>query len=587
MVTEAINLVAHSVFSNKGVFALLLGSGLSRSAEIPTGWEITLDLIRQIAAMEGDDASEDPERWFIENKKEQPDYSSLLNTLPGTADERQSILSSYIEPSDEDREEGRKLPTKAHEAIARLVEKGYIRVIITTNFDRLLENALQKLGIEPVIISSDDDVKGAPPLAHGRCFIIKLHGDYLDTRIKNTHTELETYSKEMNKYLDQIFDQFGLITCGWSGAWDTALRNAIIRCPTRRFSTFWALKGNTTKEADELIKKRDAQTIEIKDANTFFDQLAEKIYALEDLKRPAPSDVRLATAMIKRYLSENKHRIRLKDSIMDQTTLTIDSIAAAELSGAAQWSAEEFKRRLKFYESKTEVLRAMASVGAFYSLPDQNNLWINLVKRLYRHYPYNSGTTIYLDLQRYPALILFYTLGVSAVAAENYDLLKKIFELQIEREYDDNQNATEVLLPYTFSVSPDVWKHIESYKDKRFPMSEHLCAFIKNSLNKIEPDEKQLEIYFDRFELLASLSHAYLQNKKDGKEVSWFPLGRYTWRFDRGGSAKDLTSFLEEAEHVQNKWLPLQSGMFGGEFNNYKIIKDAFNPFVGKAARRW
>lgn len=41
--------IAFSVYENKGVFALLLGSGLFRAAEIPTGWEITLDLIRRVA----------------------------------------------------------------------------------------------------------------------------------------------------------------------------------------------------------------------------------------------------------------------------------------------------------------------------------------------------------------------------------------------------------------------------------------------------------------------------------------------------------------------------------------------------------
>ena len=45
--------LAFSVYENPGVFAVLLGSGLSRSAEIPTGWEITLDLIRRVALAQG------------------------------------------------------------------------------------------------------------------------------------------------------------------------------------------------------------------------------------------------------------------------------------------------------------------------------------------------------------------------------------------------------------------------------------------------------------------------------------------------------------------------------------------------------
>jgi len=46
--------LAFSVYENKGVFALLLGSGVSRAAQIPTGWEVTLDLVRRVALLEGE-----------------------------------------------------------------------------------------------------------------------------------------------------------------------------------------------------------------------------------------------------------------------------------------------------------------------------------------------------------------------------------------------------------------------------------------------------------------------------------------------------------------------------------------------------
>jgi hypothetical protein len=50
--------------------------------------------------------------------------------------------------------------------------------------------------------------------------VIKLHGDYRDTRIRNTTPELETYEAEMDDLLDRIFDEYGLIICGWCAAWD-------------------------------------------------------------------------------------------------------------------------------------------------------------------------------------------------------------------------------------------------------------------------------------------------------------------------------------------------------------------------------
>ena len=183
--------LAFSVYENKGVFALLLGSGVSRAAQIPTGWEIILDLTRRVGALEGAGDQADWAAWYTERFGKEPNYSDLLDALSRSPDERRAILHRFIEPTPEDLEEGRKVPTKAHRAIARLIRDGFVKVVITTNFDRLLENALREVGVEPTVISSEDDLKGAVPLIHSRCYVVKIHGDYLDTRIRNTEEELK------------------------------------------------------------------------------------------------------------------------------------------------------------------------------------------------------------------------------------------------------------------------------------------------------------------------------------------------------------------------------------------------------------
>ncbi|WP_434725359.1 hypothetical protein [Mesorhizobium sp. RIZ17] len=134
--------LAFSVFENRGVYALLLGSGLSRAAGIPTGWEITLDLVRRVALAKGVEDQSDWAEWYRKEVGSEANYSALLAELALAPAERRSILHSYIEPDEDDRAEGKKLPTAAHHAIARLVRDGFIKVIVTTNFDRLLENAL-------------------------------------------------------------------------------------------------------------------------------------------------------------------------------------------------------------------------------------------------------------------------------------------------------------------------------------------------------------------------------------------------------------------------------------------------------------
>jgi hypothetical protein len=58
--------LAFSVHSGPGVYAVLLGSGVSPAASISTGWEVALDLISKLAATSGasDEAEADPAAWF-------------------------------------------------------------------------------------------------------------------------------------------------------------------------------------------------------------------------------------------------------------------------------------------------------------------------------------------------------------------------------------------------------------------------------------------------------------------------------------------------------------------------------------------
>ena len=98
--------------SGKGIYALLLGSGVSRAAEIPTGWDVTLDLVRRLArAMGEEDICEAaPVGWYRNVFKEDPNYSQVVNHLAGSPAERQRLLQEYFEPDEEEREEGKSYP---------------------------------------------------------------------------------------------------------------------------------------------------------------------------------------------------------------------------------------------------------------------------------------------------------------------------------------------------------------------------------------------------------------------------------------------------------------------------------------------
>ena len=64
MTIDRLTTLAFSMYSNKGAYALLLGSGISRSAHIPTGWEVETRLIEQLAASCREDIKTDAHQWF-------------------------------------------------------------------------------------------------------------------------------------------------------------------------------------------------------------------------------------------------------------------------------------------------------------------------------------------------------------------------------------------------------------------------------------------------------------------------------------------------------------------------------------------
>jgi hypothetical protein len=266
--------LALSLHHSPGVQAILVGSGLSRAAGIPTGWEITVDLIKQLAALDHVKEHDDWTQWYREKYDKEPSYSEIIAEMASTSAERRAVLHRYIDaPEGEDVRK----PTKAHHAIARLVASGAVRVVVTTNFDRLIENALREAGVEPTVIANADAIAGATPLIHSNCTVIKVHGDYLDARIKNTDAELEDYSPTMNALLDQVFDNFGLLIVGWSGEWDTALRSAILRAPSRRYPVYWAARGNVSGLAQDLLDQRGGRSFPITDADAFFEKLVKRL----------------------------------------------------------------------------------------------------------------------------------------------------------------------------------------------------------------------------------------------------------------------------------------------------------------------
>ena len=582
--------LAFSVYEGKGVFALLLGSGLSRAAGIPTGWEITLDLIRRVALAQNVKEQPDWGKWYRKRVKQEPSYSTLLEELASSPEERRSILHSYIEPTKEDREEGRKVPTAAHFAIADLVADGYVRVIVTTNFDRLLENALRERGIEPTIVASADALAGAEPITHSTCYILKLHGDYKDARILNTDAELTAYPAQYDALLDRIFDEHGLIVCGWSGEWDHALRAALLRAPNRRYPVYWATRGTIAAGAQDLIDHRRARVIPIADAESFFNGLRERVETLSQSQRQNPLSTELLVNTAKRYLSKPEFRIQLHELIEQETERIVTRLDSAEFSPQGPWDQAVFRARVRSYESITEPLARMAGALGRWGEDSELSMVLDVIRTLYRQSEkLAAGVMIYVNVRSYPAVLIFTAYALGLTRAERWNTLHQLFSALIDQQYREPVRAIDTLFLGDWKgTEHDAWKQVEGLEQLKTPLSDHLHALFTNwsgSFAALTPD---FELMFERFELLGSL--AYLEKfKKEDVEAglagtphqawTWMPLGRVGWH------STNNNKLVLEIQSDAMKANLIKAGFAGGDPELLKLSVTNFERMANRM--RW
>ncbi|MCF4100063.1 SIR2 family protein [Gillisia sp. M10.2A] len=573
---DNINSIAFSIYSNKGIYALLLGSGISRNSGIPTGWEIVLDLIKKLSVLENENCEPNPDEWFIKKYNQEPDYSTILEKLAATPTERLNILKPYFEPTPEEVEEGLKQPTIAHKQIAKLVQAGYIRIIVTTNFDRLLEKALREIDVEPVVISHPNDIDGVLPLVHSKLVILKLNGDYLDSRFLNTKEELNDYNQKLKDYALRIIDEFGIITCGWSAKWDNGLVNLFKQSSNFRFNSFWTYINKCNKELEELARLRRGKTIQIENADKFFSELYEKINSLELIDKSNPISKEIAIARIKKYVSSEDHRIKFNDLLHDQINPLI-KILEKENFSKIQPIQEELQPILLTLRSKLEDFIPILIHATYWSKNYHNNTILNILKRV--ALPQKLEGHFYRDsvnFQYFPALAIFYSIVITAIKNEKFELLKDCFYLRISDEIKGRDRVFLIEKVNSSTIEKDLFNKIigQNYKT---PISTYLHKILEPMFSEIIYDDEEYDEIFSIAEYLISLNYMFLI--KDGFRSNWAPWGEYVWK-ERHYKKTLLDEFLENAKVEKNNWKPIEAGLFDSSYESYSTTKAKLQEFL-------
>lgn len=575
MQDDKLTRLAFSVYSNKGIYALLLGSGISRAAGIPTAWEITTDLVGKFSV----EAKENPQEWFENTFNKELTYSNVLESIVGTSEERKNVLRRYFETTNSNETI---VPSLAHKSIAKLVKGGYIKVIITTNFDRLLEKALEDVGVFPQIIKSADDISGATPLVHSDITILKINGDYLDGRFKNTLSELEKYPEEFTNYLSRILEDYGLISCGWSGAWDKGLIQIIRSVINHRYNNFFTYVNKCEDELNELASFRKGETISIESADKFFYELSERVEALAKSENAIPASRDIVIARVKKYLSRSEHFIEYTDIVEAETNRVKDILLSHANIDASQPNPELFYEKWNSYGA-LDTLIPLYITCIRYGKEEHFEVIHNSFKRIVNigFVPQSSFTEFTLWACYLPILQLCYCLGIACVFYNKYSLLNKILSLEMQScSYTNYHKGTMIHYVNLWHFDQQIINHILAKRYKT-PMSTLLYGYLHNYFSDIDGENSYTE-RFCIFEYLLSLYYNLTDTIDSNSGSS--PIGEFFWRFNREDYPikRYYEGFIEQVDAQKKLHEIFIQGMFNGSYDVFDETRNRVNKFLSE-----
>ena len=207
----------------------LLGAGASRASNIKTAGDMIWDFkarlyrsakkvpasavadlsdvrIQEILQKYCDGTSKFPVQWA------EDEYAEYFEATYPEAQDRRRYISDMIR--------GAK-PSYGHMALAHLMKRDRTRIVWTTNFDRVIEDAVSSVWgttSELTVGALGEPERIATAYAQQTWPIYaKLHGDFQSENLKNTSDELASQDERMRDVLLDTCRNMGLAVSGYSG----------------------------------------------------------------------------------------------------------------------------------------------------------------------------------------------------------------------------------------------------------------------------------------------------------------------------------------------------------------------------------
>jgi len=254
--------LAHKIkgFAKHPRMAFFLGAGASRQSGIITASEM-IRVFKERIFTECCPAEitkeEEREHWLSEQswyKSSGSEYSKLFQQFEPKEIGRQRYIESIVEGFE---------PSLGYVVLANLIASNYVNTVITTNFDDLIYGACTGYtGIRPIVYAYGV-LASEMRITADRPKILKLHGDFLYSALKNTDVEIAAQDPNMARQLTQVLSEYGLIVVGYSGGDESVMK--ILSTISEKNDIYWCVKkGETPKPAiHQLLIEKGGFLVEI------------------------------------------------------------------------------------------------------------------------------------------------------------------------------------------------------------------------------------------------------------------------------------------------------------------------------------
>jgi hypothetical protein len=291
-------------------------------------------------------------------------------------------------------------------------------------------------------------------------------------------------------------------------------------------------------------------------------------------------------SLLKRYLVDERHRIRLFDLVSEEVEKLCSELTEPKFPTNVPVTDEEFIRRVHRYEELTEELVSIIIIGCFWGEKNQELIWVKLLERVANAGGPLSGHHQWVSLQSYPALLLFYAGGIAAIANEKYATLEalcvkprligpngdcRLLDRLSAATVIEDERLSQILIGGGVSAAPS---------------SAYLCSLLRDRFQDLVPSDQVYDEIFDRFEYLFALM--WIDESPIGAILDRVPLGRFAWRdlsVLKGDPCIEAQIGAEVSREGKD-WPVFRAGIFGASMQRFLSARNRVATFIGSKPHR-